>query len=80
MKVTIKNDFHGTSINLITDKNGYLNHQQVLKSRRALCGIKGCLCGGELGERGSQGGLEIISSGYGRDGIDVRIVDHSDEQ
>lgn len=51
--ITLTNDFHGTSVNLRPDDSYTLSALQVARARRALCGIKGCTCGGDLGERGS---------------------------
>lgn len=62
MKITLKNDFHNTEINLVV-KDGKLSPAQVKRSRKALCGIAGCTCGDELGTRGQQDlpeGMEVI--------------------
>lgn len=50
--ITLTNDFHGTSVNLRPDGAGQLSVSQVARARRTLCGVKGCTCGGDLGERG----------------------------
>jgi len=49
--ITLTNEFHNTSINLVPGPGG-LSPRQVTRARRALCGIAGCTCGGDCGERG----------------------------
>ena len=53
MLITLINDFHSTAANVRT-ADGWLSKGQVKRIRRTLCGIDGCTCGGELGERGAQ--------------------------
>lgn len=50
---TITNDFHNTSVTVRT-LDGRLSARVVARVRRALCGIDGCTCGGDLSERGPQ--------------------------
>lgn len=49
----LTNDFHRTAVYLRSD-NGWLSRAQVQRARHTLCGVSGCTCGGELGERGRQ--------------------------
>ena len=58
---TITNSFHQSSVHLRPAQDGYLSQGQCQRARRILCGIQGCLCGGDLGERGKQQ-IEIITS------------------
>ncbi len=51
--ITLKNTFHGTSINL-RPRDSRLSVHQVRRARRILCGIDGCTCGGPCGERGAE--------------------------
>lgn len=53
MKLTLVNDFHRTSVNLVSKDERTLSPRQVKRARKALCGIDGCTCGGDLGERGN---------------------------
>lgn len=62
-KITLENDFHNTSINLIpildlaNEFGGdelHLSRRQVRRAREALCGVSGCTCSGNAGTRGSQ--------------------------
>lgn len=56
-KITLTNDFHGTSVNLMVDVNddgdAKLSARQIKRARSALC-IKGCGCSGYVGHRGYQ--------------------------
>jgi hypothetical protein len=59
MKITLFNDFHGTSVNLIV-KDGKLSQSQMKRAKSELC-CHGCTCSGDLGTRGRQEvGLEDI--------------------
>jgi hypothetical protein len=51
--VKLTNDFHNTEV-VLHVYDFLLSYGQVQKARRALCGVKGCRCGGFLGERGGQ--------------------------
>ena len=52
-QITLTNDFHGTSVNVVP-VNGLLSASQVARARRALCGSRDCQCGGYAGTRGRQ--------------------------
>ena len=54
MKITLRNNFHNTTVNVQIDTDGYLTTRQVKRARATLCGIKECTCGDELGQRGPQ--------------------------
>ncbi len=58
MHITIRNDFHHTSCGIRLRSDQYdvggdvrLTRSQVARCKRILCGIAGCTCGGNLGER-----------------------------
>ena len=53
MKITLTNDFHNTTVNLVATAKR-LNAKQVKRAKKALCGIDGCTCSDDLGMRGSQ--------------------------
>ena len=69
--ITLTNDFHNTEYNLRANLGDELSPSQIRRSRKALCGVSGCTCGGPLGERGDTHYGEEI--GYAPDGA-VRIV------
>jgi hypothetical protein len=50
----LRNDFHRSSVCLRVPADGILSREQVARARRVLCGVAGCTCGGNLGERGPQ--------------------------
>jgi len=50
MKITLTNDFHNTECVVIAQGNT-LTRSQARRAWKTLCGIKGCVCGGEFGER-----------------------------
>lgn len=56
--VEVSNSYHNTSTTararVLDIGELYLSAGQVRRIRRALCGHYGCICGGELGERGPQ--------------------------
>lgn len=59
-KITLKNDFHKTTVVVYATDGGApgvtrLSKGQAAKCRKALCGIAVCVCGGDLGERGMIG-------------------------
>jgi hypothetical protein len=62
MKVTLTNDFHGTSVTLCLPASGIMSKWQMQRARKLLCGIAECTCGGEVGERGRQPGGNVIAS------------------
>ena len=57
-KITLTNNFHNTSVNLMVE-NDRLTLNQIKRAKRQLCGCKGCCCSGEIGTRGTQDGFEI---------------------
>jgi len=57
-KITLTNDFHGTSVNLVTSGKA-LSARQVRRSWKALCGYKGCACSNAAGTRGRGQYIEI---------------------
>lgn len=48
MKLT--NNFHESEIELKVGSN-YISDRQIKRARKVLCGVSGCTCGGEMGER-----------------------------
>ena len=48
MMITLKNNFHSTSVNL-RPRNGRLSPAQMRRARRVLCGLSECQCGGIRG-------------------------------
>ena len=52
MKITLRNDNHNTSINLIV-KDGKLTEAQVKRAKSALC-CSDCCCSDDFGRRGDQ--------------------------
>lgn len=52
MQITLRNDYHNTTYSLRV--HGPLSPQQIIRCRKALCGVASCSCGGPLGERGPQ--------------------------
>lgn len=51
---TIKNDYHNTTAQVRYAGDGALSAAVTRRVRATLCGISGCTCGGNLGERGPQ--------------------------
>ena len=51
MKVTISNDFHGTSTKT---SQGRKTESQMKAIKRRLCGVSGCTCSDDIGSRGHQ--------------------------
>ena len=46
-KITLKNDFHNTEINLrakVTSTGFYLSKRQIDKANQTLCGMTDCMC------------------------------------
>jgi hypothetical protein len=69
LNLTLSNDFHQTEVTIrpTSQPNGtwLISHSQKQRAWRTLCGIKGCSCGGEFGERPSQVNLiRETSDGY----------------
>jgi hypothetical protein len=48
-KVTLTNDFHGTSVTVVVPADGLLSARQTRKVRQTLCGMNDCTCGGIRG-------------------------------
>lgn len=54
MKITLRNDFHGTETSLYVKKYGAcLSRTQMRRLHKTLCGSKDCTCSG-YGPRGPQ--------------------------
>ena len=76
MKITLTNSFHNTEASMTIPANGMISGSVVRRVRRELCGIKGCQCGGNFGERGGYvpevvgvtegGGLMVVMGGNGQ--------------
>lgn len=74
--ITLTNDFHNTSAtvrpSLIKDGRfaGYhkISRKTALRLRNELCGISGCSCGGNFGERGGAH-IDVINEDYDRNYI-----------
>ena len=62
--ITIKNDYHDTTITLRANIGDTLTPSRVRRIQRLLCGIDDCKCGGVAGERGRQDGFEIVAADY----------------
>lgn len=58
MRITLTNDFHGTSAVVVTRDNR-ISARQMARAESKLCGIAGCTCGGVRGK--ANPGLEPIS-------------------
>lgn len=69
-KITIKNDFHDTSVNLRVVLGQPLTANQIRRAWKKLCGDNDCVCGGRIGERGKQD-VEIE---YGRDSATINTL------
>ena len=54
MLITLTNDFHNTETNIRVGNDGVVSHQAGQRAWKNLCGQKGCICGGVLGQRGRQ--------------------------
>ena len=62
MKITLKNDFHNSSVNIRCEvlshihniATAYPNAAQIKRAKKALCGISGCTCSNDSGIRGRQ--------------------------
>ena len=53
MLITLTNEFHNTETR-IQVKDGKVSARAGQRAWTALCGMKGCICGGQLGQRGAQ--------------------------
>jgi hypothetical protein len=70
MRVTIKNDYHNTTV-VVVSRGRILSPSQIKRARRILCGVAGCTCGDFMGARGPQElpvGVEEIVLSLDRDG------------
>ena len=56
----IRNDFHNTEVRIRSTLGDELSTSQIARAKRALCGIDGCRCSGDAGERGPQEGFELL--------------------
>lgn len=82
MKITLKNDFHNSEVSIRQRKiaegrflgNYLITRSQALRSRRILCGVSDCTCGGNFGERMRGCPIIVENEDYDR-GYIVRIVD-----
>jgi S-ribosylhomocysteine lyase LuxS involved in autoinducer biosynthesis len=71
--ITLTNSFHNTEAHVIpqaitTGRNkGYhsISRAAQMRIRKALCGNKGCVCGGTFGERDGYH-LAVVGSDYDR--------------
>ena len=67
MKITLKNDFHGTHKAIFVSAGDIITDRQARKIKSVLCGASGCTCSGGLGTRGPQDAkiaIEQQCSGY----------------
>ncbi len=69
--ITIKNNFHNSEISLRANVGDELTARQIERSKRELCGMDGCTCGGPVGNRGPQDGFSIEQIDHSR----VRIAE-----
>lgn len=53
MKIKLTNNFHGTEATIIV-KDGRVSTRSGMRAWNTLCGVQGCICGGQLGQRGRQ--------------------------
>lgn len=53
MLITLTNSFHSTET-AIRVIDGRVSHRAGLRAWENLCGVQGCICGGQLGQRGGQ--------------------------
>ncbi len=74
-KITLTNNFHRTSINLVLKPHNRLSLRQVRRARTALCGMADCLCGGDLGERGGSNPLVYLERGSDYAIVDLTTTD-----
>jgi hypothetical protein len=55
--IELRNTFHNTTttvrLHVNSDGTRWLSKGQAKKTRKKLCGIKGCTCGDVIGQRGS---------------------------
>jgi len=82
MKITLTNDFHRTEHTIIV-RNGVVSHRAASNSQRKLCGVDGCICGGPMGQRGTQvdadgNALIIEQIDYPSRACRIEVVKHVD--
>jgi hypothetical protein len=65
----MRNDFHNTSYTLRSRFYLPLSVDQIHRCRKYLCGVKGCTCGGRIGERGQQD--YVVRVGFDLEGREV---------
>ena len=54
MKITVSNDFHGTACTAHVSETPhglFITDRQARRVKSTLCGIEGCTCSGDLGDR-----------------------------
>jgi len=74
--ITLTNDFHNTSASVqpvaITEGRFAglykISRKTALRLRSELCGVSGCTCGGNFGERGGVK-LDVVNEDYDRNYI-----------
>ena len=66
--ITLTNNFHHTTYTLRANYGEALSPSQIRRARKALCGVQGCTCGGNLGERGPNNPV-VEPLGYNSDGM-----------
>jgi len=71
MMITLKNNFHGTSVNL-RPRNGRLSPAQMRRARKVLCGLSECKCGGIRGPQEYE--VEQEPGGGAKVDWDLRLV------
>jgi hypothetical protein len=63
--LTLTNSFHNTEARVrpIPQGDGYsfISRKTALRLRRELCGVTGCTCGGEFGQRGGKTHIDVIN-------------------
>ena len=52
--ITLRNEFHNTETRVRAQIGDTLSANQADRAARNLCGLYGCVCGGEAGQRGPQ--------------------------
>jgi hypothetical protein len=82
MKITLANDFHGTTAAMIANPvSGHtyrVSGRIVKRMRSELCGLTDCMCGGNFGERGRQE-VSIEVTGVAEDGGYTIEVDNGNQ-
>lgn len=71
MRINLRNEFHNTAVGINAKLiiggrfNGLhsISANSAKRAKNTLCGVSGCTCGGEFGERSSTpSNIELISS------------------